>query len=195
MSVRALVLLAYQGCPVFKACGLEQMTSLLLLHHVLCLYVNDWHLCNHFGMTAASDCSLSGTVPCSVLHVCADHLLDLHRKYSHHITAAVCHTLVEERCRRLLHERQCNRHVIMCRHGRKFQFFCKYYLAMCGSLCGCVILSKDVPVIKVWSPLYVMITVIVVMSEKVDTTITKGGPPRDLLGLSLLCMLALCLYL
>lgn len=60
------------------------------------------------------------------------------------------------------------------RHGRKFQFFCKYYLAMCASLCGCVILSKDVPVIREWSPLYVMITVIVVMSEKVDTTITKG---------------------
>ena len=45
---------------------------------------------------------------------------------------------------------------------------------MCGSLCGCVILSEDVPAIRQWSPLYVMITVIVVMSEKVDTTITKG---------------------
>lgn len=45
---------------------------------------------------------------------------------------------------------------------------------MCGSLCACVILSKDVPVIRQWSPLYVMITVIVVMSEKVDTTVTKG---------------------
>lgn len=44
---------------------------------------------------------------------------------------------------------------------------------MC-SLCGCIILSKDVPVIREWSPLYVMITVIVVMSEKMDTTITKG---------------------
>ncbi|DBA72154.1 TPA: hypothetical protein ACH3X2_010874 [Trebouxia sp. C0005] len=61
------------------------------------------------------------------------------------------------------------------RHGRKFQFFCKYYLAMCGSLCGCVILSQDVSAIRQWSPLYVMITVIVVMSEKVDTTITKGA--------------------
>lgn len=45
---------------------------------------------------------------------------------------------------------------------------------MSGSLCGCLILSQDVPVIRQWSPLYVMITVIVVMSEKVDTTITKG---------------------
>lgn len=45
---------------------------------------------------------------------------------------------------------------------------------MCGSLCGCVILSEDVPAIRQWSPLYVMITVIVVMSEEVDTTITKG---------------------
>ena len=44
---------------------------------------------------------------------------------------------------------------------------------MC-SLCGCIILSKDVPAIREWSPLYVMITVIVVMSEKLDTTITKG---------------------
>ena len=61
-----------------------------------------------------------------------------------------------------------------CRHGRKFQFFCKYYVAMAGSLCGCIILSEDVPAIRQWSPLYVMITVIVVMSEKVDTTITKG---------------------
>ena len=63
---------------------------------------------------------------------------------------------------------------IACRHGRKFQFFCKYYAAMMCALCGCIILSKDVPVIQQWSPLYVMITVIVVMSEKVDTTITKG---------------------
>ena len=55
---------------------------------------------------------------------------------------------------------------------------------MCGSLCACVILSQDLPVIQQWSPLYVMISVIVVMSEKVDTTITKGdsctnpGNPR-----------------
>ena len=60
------------------------------------------------------------------------------------------------------------------RHGHKFQFFCKYYAAMMLSLCGCIILGKDIPVIQEWSPLYVMITVIVVMSEKVDTTITKG---------------------
>ncbi len=50
---------------------------------------------------------------------------------------------------------------------------------MCGSLCGCVILSEDVPAIRQWSPLYVMITVIVVMSEKVDTTITKGELSRN----------------
>lgn len=42
------------------------------------------------------------------------------------------------------------------------------------SLCGCIILGKNIPAIQQWSPLYVMITVIVVMSEKVDTTITKG---------------------
>lgn len=62
----------------------------------------------------------------------------------------------------------------LCRHGHKFHFFCKYYAAMMLSLCGCIILGKDIPVIQEWSPLYVMITVIVVMSEKVDTTITKG---------------------
>ena len=53
---------------------------------------------------------------------------------------------------------------------------------MCASLCGCLMLSKDVPVIREWSPLYVMITVIVVMSEKVDTTITKGESCLVLLG-------------
>ena len=62
----------------------------------------------------------------------------------------------------------------LCRHKHKFHFFCKYYAAMMISLCGCIILGKDIPVIQEWSPLYVMITVIVVMSEKVDTTITKG---------------------
>ena len=45
---------------------------------------------------------------------------------------------------------------------------------MCGALCGSVILSKDIPAIREWSPIYLVITVIVVMSEKVDTTITKG---------------------
>lgn len=39
-------------------------------------------------------------------------------------------------------------------------------------------MSEDIPAIRDWSPLYVMITVIVVMSEKVDTTITKGKPPE-----------------
>lgn len=59
-------------------------------------------------------------------------------------------------------------------HGRKFQFFCKYWFAMSTSLCGCILLSQDTPSIREWSPLYVMITVVVVMSEKVDTTITKA---------------------
>ena len=38
----------------------------------------------------------------------------------------------------------------------------------------CLSLSADVPAIQAWRPLYLVLTVIIVCSQKVDTTLSKG---------------------
>lgn len=61
-----------------------------------------------------------------------------------------------------------------CRMGRKLQFFFKYYLCCAGCTIAIFIFSTDMPSVVSWNPLYVLFTVVVVLSEKVETTVQKG---------------------
>ncbi len=53
------------------------------------------------------------------------------------------------------------------RRGRLFQFAAKYWFGCCASLVGILWLSQDVPVLRPWNPLYVIFTMVVILSEKV----------------------------
>ena len=53
------------------------------------------------------------------------------------------------------------------RRGRLFQFAAKYWFGCSASLVGIVWLSQDVPALRPWNPLYVIFTMVVILSEKV----------------------------
>ena len=53
------------------------------------------------------------------------------------------------------------------RRGRLFQFAAKYWFGCSASLVGIVWLSQDVPSLRPWNPLYVIFTMVVILSEKV----------------------------
>ena len=54
-----------------------------------------------------------------------------------------------------------------CRRGRLFQFATKYWFGCSASLVGILWLSQDVPALRPWNPLYVIFTMVVILSEKV----------------------------
>ncbi|BDA49628.1 hypothetical protein COCOBI_14-2480 [Coccomyxa sp. Obi] len=61
------------------------------------------------------------------------------------------------------------------RRHRRLQFFLKYFIATSGVLCGVFALSQlSTGFRKYWIPYYSLLTVAVVLSEKVDSTVTKG---------------------
>ena len=53
------------------------------------------------------------------------------------------------------------------RRGRLFQFAAKYWFGCSASLVGILWLSQDVPSLRPWNPLYVIFTMVVILSEKV----------------------------
>ncbi len=53
------------------------------------------------------------------------------------------------------------------RRGRLFQFAAKYWFGCSASLVGILWLSQDVPALRPWNPLYVIFTMVVILSEKV----------------------------
>ncbi|BDA49627.1 hypothetical protein COCOBI_14-2470 [Coccomyxa sp. Obi] len=60
------------------------------------------------------------------------------------------------------------------RKNRQLQFFFKFFGTAATMLCGILVGSYYSPAFHSWVPLYAMTTVAVVLSEKIDTTVSKG---------------------
>ena len=63
---------------------------------------------------------------------------------------------------------------MQCRLNRYLQYGIKFWFGTSAVMALCLSLSADVPTIQVWRPLYLLLTVIIVCSQKVDTTLSKG---------------------
>ena len=71
-------------------------------------------------------------------------------------------------------EEHSRRHRLVHRRERRFQFFCKYCVVFVLALVGVVITSRHSRGFRQWSPLNILLTIVVVMSEKVELTVSKG---------------------
>ncbi|KAK9904804.1 hypothetical protein WJX75_002805 [Coccomyxa subellipsoidea] len=60
------------------------------------------------------------------------------------------------------------------RRHRRLQFFLKYFIANASVLCAVFALSQLSTGFRKWIPYYSLLTIAVVLSEKVDTTVSKG---------------------
>ncbi|KAA6424276.1 MAG: hypothetical protein FRX49_05488 [Trebouxia sp. A1-2] len=60
------------------------------------------------------------------------------------------------------------------RLNRYLQYGIKFWFGTSAVMALCLSLSADVPAIQAWRPLYLILTVIIVCSQKVDTTLSKG---------------------
>lgn len=60
------------------------------------------------------------------------------------------------------------------RLNRYLQYGIKFWFGTSAVMALCLSLSADVPAIQAWRPLYLVLTVIIVCSQKVDTTLSKG---------------------
>ena len=58
--------------------------------------------------------------------------------------------------------------------NRSFQYGLKFWFGTSAVMAVCLSLSADEPAIQLWRPLYLLITVVVVTSQKVDATLSKG---------------------
>ncbi|KAK9815248.1 hypothetical protein WJX72_000626 [[Myrmecia] bisecta] len=58
--------------------------------------------------------------------------------------------------------------------NRYFLFGLKYWVGYCIVLCLSVALSANHPAVRAWRPQYAILTLVVVLSEKIDTTVTRG---------------------
>ncbi len=64
--------------------------------------------------------------------------------------------------------------VAICRLNRYLQYGIKFWFGTSAVMAVCLSLSADVAAIQAWRPLYLVLTVIIVCSQKVDTTLSKG---------------------
>lgn len=64
--------------------------------------------------------------------------------------------------------------MLACRHNRLLQYGIKFWFACSAAMAIILSLSANVPAIATWRPLYLLLTVIIVFSQKVDTTFSKG---------------------
>ena len=62
----------------------------------------------------------------------------------------------------------------VCRRLRRFQFFCKYCLVFATVLVVVLITSRHSKEFRNWSPNNLLLTIVVVMSEKIELTVSKG---------------------
>ncbi|DBB10182.1 TPA: hypothetical protein ACH3X3_001759 [Trebouxia sp. C0006] len=60
------------------------------------------------------------------------------------------------------------------RLNRYLQYGIKFWFGTSAVMAVCLSLSADVAAIQAWRPLYLVLTVIIVCSQKVDTTLSKG---------------------
>ncbi|KAK9815502.1 hypothetical protein WJX72_004760 [[Myrmecia] bisecta] len=58
--------------------------------------------------------------------------------------------------------------------NRYFVFGLKFWVGYCIVLCLSVALSANHAAVRAWRPLYAILTVVVVLSEKIDLTVTRG---------------------
>lgn len=58
--------------------------------------------------------------------------------------------------------------------NRYLHYGVKFWFGTSAVMALILALSADVPTIQTWRPLYLILTVIIVCSQKVDTTLSKG---------------------
>lgn len=64
--------------------------------------------------------------------------------------------------------------LLMRRQSRRFQFFVKYCTVFTLTLVVVLILSRISSGFRSWSPNNLLLTIVVVMSEKIELTVSKG---------------------
>lgn len=62
----------------------------------------------------------------------------------------------------------------LCRTNRYLHYGIKFWFGTSAVMALILALSANVPTIQTWRPLYLVLTVIIVCSQKVDTTLSKG---------------------
>lgn len=58
--------------------------------------------------------------------------------------------------------------------NRYLHYGIKFWFGTSAVMAVILVLSAEVPTIQTWRPLYLILTVIIVCSQKVDTTLSKG---------------------
>ncbi len=68
----------------------------------------------------------------------------------------------------------CDIGAMSCRLNRYVHYGIKFWFGTSAVMALILTLSADYPSIQQWRPLYLVLTVIIVCSQKVDTTFSKG---------------------
>ena len=63
---------------------------------------------------------------------------------------------------------------LLCRTNRYLHYGIKFWFGTSAVMALTLALSAEVPAFQAWRPLYLILTVVIVCSQKVDTTLSKG---------------------